>query len=120
MNHGSRVWLVIGFAAVQLLTAGCGGGGGGGFFGLFGGGDSGSGDLLGLLASSGSSGSDLAGGISELAGGDPGGGLGTITSDVATVSNPEPASMALFGGGLAGLACLRRRRARRASPTTRH
>jgi len=38
--------------------------------------------------------------------GNPGG----TTQTAATVHNPEPASIALFGAGLAGLTCLRRRR----------
>ena len=90
----------------MLLTAGCGGGGGGGgLFGFFGGGgDSGAGDVFSALISGGS---DVAGG----SGGD--GVTEALASDVATVHNPEPASVALFGGGLAGLAHLGRRRAKR-------
>ncbi len=39
---------------------------------------------------------------------------GTVGT-VATVHNPEPASMALFGAGLVSLACVRRRRRMRRS-----
>ena len=103
-------WGVVGCIAIQLLATGCGGGGGGlsslfggegGLFGLFGGGDSATSasEALGAIASGGSDGS--------------GDGLITVASDVATVHNPEPASVALFGGGLAGLSLLRRRNARK-------
>ena len=94
MKHGLSVWVASGAIAMQLLIAGCGGGGGGlgGFFeGLFGGGDSGSAFDIG------------GGGASEPL---------TLASEVATVHHPEPASMALFGGGLAALAHWRRRQAK--------
>lgn len=86
-------------SGITLLTAGCGGGGGGGIFGFFGGGsDSGAGDFVTTL-DGGTSGSS--------------GGTTSLASDIATVHHPEPASLALFGGGLAGLAGWRRRRAKR-------
>ena len=86
-------------SGIILLTAGCGGGGGGGIFSLFGGGsDSGAGDFVTTL-DGGTSGSS--------------GGTTSLASDIATVHHPEPASLALFGGGLAGLAGWRRRRAKR-------
>src|SRR3989338_10465213 len=97
-----KTWLIIGFVLMPLLTVGCGGGGGG-LFGLFeGGGDSGAGDLFSALVSGGS----------DVAGGSGGGAAAplTLASDVATVHQPEPASVALFGIGLAGLAHHARRR----------
>ena len=111
MSNRSSVWLGMALCSVQLLSAGCGGGGGG-LFGLFGGsGDSGAGDLFSALVSGGS---DVAGG----AGGGAAGPL-TLASDVATVHSPEPASVALFGIGLAGLAHARRRTTKRSKAATR-
>ena len=77
---------LLGFAiAVQLLTTGCLGGGGGTTGGTF---DSGSGS-----------------GSSSFAGSGSGeGGFG------GPVHNPEPASAALFGGGLVGFGVWRRRK----------
>ena len=101
----SPFWLVAGSLAVQLLTAGCGGGGGGGLFGLFGGGgDSGAADLFAALT----------GGTSESLGSSDGG-VTSLASDVAAVHSPEPASLALFGGGLAVLAGWRRRSQKKSS-----
>ena len=53
------------------------------------------------------------GGISDLGGGD--GGQGGSIVKIATIHNPEPGSLALFGGGLAGTAVLARRRRRKHS-----
>ena len=107
MKHASSLWFVMGLVSM-LLTAGCSGAGGGGLFGFFGG-DSGTEEILGLFASGGS---DVVGGggsIGDLGGGGLSESL-VVTSDVATVHNPEPASLALFGSGLIGLAHLRRRK----------
>ena len=108
MKTISSMLMGAGLLSLQLLTAGCGGGGGG-LSSLFGGGggDSGAGDVFSALISGGS---DVAGGGTDSA--------ASVTS-VATVHNPEPASVALFGGGLVGLAYLRRRKAQRAKPAKR-
>ena len=94
MGRTTRVVLVSCGIAAQLLTAGCLGGGGG-LFGFFGG---------------------SSGGSDSFASSDQGGaGGGFNAPSVATANNPEPASVALFGSGLAGLALLKRRKARRRS-----
>ena len=95
--------------AVSLpLLAGCRGAGG--LSGLFGGGSGG--EILASLGSSGSSGGSSGGDVVDTSAA-----FDSIASsaDAATLTNPEPASMALFGGGLAGLACLRRRRAKKST-----
>ena len=92
-------WYVALAVAVQLIVSGCNGGGGG-LFGLFSGGDSGSSGSAGDL------GSLASGGAGESGSGSVG------SSNVATVHNPEPTSLALFGGGLAGLWSWRRRNSR--------
>ena len=124
-------------SATSLFTAGCNGGGG--LSGLFSGG-SGVGDIVSSFfgGSGGSSegtsqlasaGPDtlLSGGgnlsntsqLLDTSGGSTGGatGAGDILSEVATLHHPEPASMALFGGGAVGMAwCRRRRQGRRTTP----
>ena len=50
-----------------------------------------------------------------LSSGCGGGSAGDLVPEAAIVHNPEPASLALFGGGLSGLALLRRRRSWRRS-----
>ncbi len=80
--------------AVLLVTSGCNGSGLANLFGFWG---SDSSEVVRTLA------------LSESGSGDGSGG-DTIATRVATVHNPEPASMVLFGGGAAGLAVLRRRR----------
>lgn len=102
MSQPSQGWLVGAAVAAQLLTAGCGDG-----LGVFGSLFSGSGG-----SSEGSTSGFDGGGSAALETG-AGGGGGGLGVQVATLHNPEPASMALFGGGLAGIALLRRRKARR-------
>ena len=94
MKQSQNAWRVVFGVSALLFVAGCNTGGGG-LFGFFGG-------------NSGSSSSDVIGSVAT-------GGtlnLASVTQDVATVHNPEPASLTLFGGGLA-LAAWRRRRTRR-------
>ncbi len=110
------------YLSIALTISGCSSGGGfagiggsgsgGGFFSalssFFGGGQGGS-DTGGSLPSSLAS--------SSILGGGSGGGTGEIVSvpdsDIATLHHPEPASLMLFGGGLAGLAWSRRRNVHR-------
>jgi len=106
MRRGA--WLAI--AVASLGIAGCGGGGGGGLSGFFE-------SVASIFEGSSSSGGDIGSSVGDLAGSFSSGGdiTGPIDggSDIisaATVHHPEPASVALFGGGLAGMAWLRRRK----------
>ena len=91
MGHVTQGKWVLAAAFATLLATGCLGGGGGG-------GGSGSGSLFG-----GSDGGSLA---SSFGGGSSGDAFGA--PGAATVNHPEPASLALFGGGLGFLAWRRR------------
>jgi len=95
----ARMGWIVGVAVVaQLVAAGCKKNGGSGILGsLFGGSDS----------SSSSSGDITT--LSQAVDGTPGTSQG---NSPGAVHLPEPGSLALFGGGLAGLAMARRRRAR--------
>ena len=136
MKYASRLKLAA-LCAVQLTISGCAGGAGslseliqqffGGSdptdvlanltssgidaFGAFGGlGDGGPG------GGGGGGANGDGGGISDLGGGSDGEGLGGTIGEIASIGNiatvhhPEPGSMALFGGGLAGTALVARRR----------
>ena len=99
VQHG-WIAMALGALALALMTTGCKQGAG----------------LSSLFGGSGGSGS------SSFFSGDGSGeiilssGSGRVFDvSPATVNNPEPASIALFGGGLAGLAVWRRRKARKAS-----
>ena len=108
-QHLATAARIVFVLAIAATTTGCLGGGGGGLSSLF--------EFFGDHASSSSSG----GGTFELTGvpggsnggnaGDGGGeGPGQNPGDV--VHNPEPATLMLFGGGLAGLGLSRKRKAR--------
>ena len=121
MNNHVRKAVVLGLAISALLsTSGCFGGGGGGLVGLFDG--SSAGDILAAFGGPGSG--DESNG---LFGGDEGGFelLSLFSGDdqdwesgeeydklppVATVHNPEPMSLGLFGAGLVALGASRRRK----------
>jgi hypothetical protein len=124
MRRASPMWLVGCGMAVQLFTSGCKSGGTG-FVGFFGG-DLGGQEILDRVSSSttpGGSGvgdGSLGGGAPRASSsGPPAGGFGSepdaepnlaSAHSIASVHTPEPASLALFGGGLAGVAYLRRRK----------
>ena len=104
MRDATRLYIVGAALIAQLFTAGCRAGGLFDVFGLTSGGSSdsaqSSSDSSETIAESvGGSGSDLAFG-----------GAGAVVSTAATLHNPEPAGLVLFGGGLAGIGLLRRRR----------
>ena len=124
MKYASRITLAA-LSVVQLTVSGCAAGGSGLselLDKLFGGADPV--DVLASLTDAGSTafgaagageeggggGGGSEGGNLDLGGGLDGGGLGGSIGEIATVHHPEPGSMALFGGGLAGTALLARRR----------
>ena len=96
-------------ASIGLLAGGCGVGGGVGLFGFFGNGGS-SGHASGS-DSSGTTQSVVT--VASTTGGDDSGeqtDFGPSGSDVPVVTNPEPGTLLLFGGGLMAVAIRQRRR----------
>lgn len=112
MKYGSIAGMLAVSAAISLLTTGCEGGGGG-LSGFFGGSSSGSSGESFSVFTSGSGGSDGSGSEGTGDGGTGSGGEG-LPGGIATVHSPEPATVAFFGAGFAGLACSRRRKRRSA------
>ena len=104
MKHVAQLALLVLSVSTLFLASGCKEGGSGVTGGLFGGG----GTVLSSLT-----GGDT--GISSVGGGfeGPGG------DSAGSIIQPEPASIALFGGGLAGLAFLRNRRRKSRKPSSR-
>ncbi len=135
MERGSR-WLLLSAVLASFGLTGCNGSGGG-IFGFLGGGDvssaiasffggdgssafdgfGGGGGDIGLLATSFDTDfglKDGSKGDTTQDGGAQDGGTPVITEPIATVYNPEPASIGLFGGGMVALVLWQRRRARKA------
>lgn len=120
MKNVARICMATTGLTLNLLVAGCGSGGGlaglfggGGdlasqFFSFFGGGDGGGSDALAGL---GGLGDGLIDSSPDGDGGLPGG--SGVAQQVAKLHNPEPATMALFGSGLAGIMLKGRRRSKR-------
>ena len=121
-QKAKKILMLSAALAIQLLSSGCFFGGGG-LSSFFGGAES---SAAAAFFNSGSSESNDGGSYD----GQGSGGLGEEASrfsdtnpdgssidvpQVAVLHNPEPASMILFGSGLAGLGFLRRRRFSKAS-----
>ena len=105
MSQNSDIWSVVLVGSAVFLSAGCGGAGGGsGFSDGFGGGSGVGGFSVFSGSSSGGSGSGSGSGT---------GGSGVTSGGNPVVHNPEPASMALFGAGAAGMAISQRLKARK-------
>ena len=102
MDRVSRTTRILLFAAMPLFVAGCQLGGSGLFGGFFGGGSESS-SILDAFDSHGSS-------VSGGSGSDALIQSAALAPTAATIHNPEPGSMALFGIGMAGAAAFSRRR----------
>ena len=117
MNHHASLGLIVSLA-IPLFATGCKNGSGDGLAGFFGLGGSSSSEVLSTFSFLGAGDGGSAGGSSDgggALGGLPSGGSQIAADQVATVHSPEPASLALFGGGLMGMAAWRRRKARKSS-----
>ncbi len=119
MHKLVKVGYIVGLVSLQLSIAGCLGSGSGGSSGVLG--------FLGSLFGGGDS-SSVISSISNLPDSEGPDGGEHLTpqqiiqaaeqpqhAQVAVLVNPEPASLALFGGGLGAAALWRRRRAKRKS-----
>lgn len=111
---------LAGIIGLQLMTSGCLGLGGGaaGIFGFITGGgngeDSDSGSTVASLIGGGGGGS-AGSAFSSDSDGVSSGSAGGSAPAAATIHNPEPGSLLLFGAGLAGLSLGRRRKKRRSA-----
>jgi hypothetical protein len=131
---------IVAIITMQLFTSGCGLlGGGGSVLGFFASNGSDTGDLFASDDSGGSSAGDIISAFSlgdsltsdfseDSSGGDTDDGdidggdtdsLAALPPPIARVHNPEPASVILFGSGLAGASLLRKRKARCRNPLTK-
>ena len=98
-----RVGIVMLGAGISLVLSGCNGSGG--LFSLFGDGSENA-EVVRAFSSSDSDNSGGSGGEQDLAGGST-----SLEIEAATIHNPEPGSLACFGGGMAGIGWWRRRKA---------
>jgi hypothetical protein len=114
MQHIAKL-TVLGLSVSALaLLSGCEGGSDV-ISSLFGGGGNTTAEVISALTPGSSDPGTPSAGPGSSGPGGPGG--GGPSSTVATLHQPEPYSMALFWGGLAGLAYLRRRKTRKSSNT---